>query len=514
MTKPEKNFTASFDSVIAALGLKEGEEEYNRCRAKFFMDVMKIVNDKVARGDPAARSLEADYATLVATRGSQNHTVKMENPSSKGQPQATKDLESEFQVLAHAAGTRPGQPAYKQLLRRFLTAEYAANAEEFCCNARNIKEKNKMFKFQALALVCGLEYDSPRYNKVYNDFFQKTGILLARALESTINHEEASSTNIMAHETKNCLPGAASSPKLDEESATMKSLRNKLEAARLDGAGSEFIAQTPTPEERFEELVLSLGLTEKSRSYTIHRRRFFKYESSRNDVLNSGDDIAIEKLEVFEEICEARGLQQGTKTFGIFKSHFDIENETDSITSSEGSFSLGGFTSADDDSEYALQFQGRQRTSNGIKPNGGKPDDKVVTSGRRSGAKQTKNDHNRAQKGGTQNGGARKTRAEKAKEEFKRYFPNAHRLENWQKLCRDLGIVPVPSSITQCKKEIKKIYVNIYQFLHQIRTGEPATRFSSQKELAKYCNGGTKRKFPREYAKERGALAGLLHYLH
>ncbi|KFY01885.1 hypothetical protein O988_02482 [Pseudogymnoascus sp. VKM F-3808] len=513
MTKPEKNFSTSFDSVIAALGLKEGEEEYNRCRAKFFMDAMKLVNDKVARGDPAARRLEADYATLVATRGSQNHTVKMENPSSKGQSRATKDLESEFQVLAHAAGTRPGQPAYKRLLRRFLTAEYAANAEEYCCNARNVKEKNKMFK----------------YNKVYNDFFQKSGTLLARALESTIKLEEASPTNIMAHEANNCLPGAASPQKLDEESATMKSLRNKLEAARLDGAGSESIAQMPTPEERFEELVLSLGLSEKSRSYKIHRRRFFKYESSRDDVLNSGDDIAIEKLVVFEEICEARGLQQGTKAFGLFKSNFDIENETDSETSSEGSFSLGGFPSADDDSEYALQFQGRQHESNGNKSHCGKPDDKVVTSGRRSGAKQPKSDQHRAQKdgaqkggakdgdakdGGAQNGGARKTRAEKAKEEFKRYFPNAHKLENWQKLCRDLGIVPVPSSITQCKKEIKKIYVNIYQFLHQIRTGEPATRFFSQKELAKYCNGGTKRKFPREYAKERGALAGLLHYLH
>ncbi|ELR08176.1 hypothetical protein VC83_08066 [Pseudogymnoascus destructans] len=487
---------------------------------------MKVVNDKVASGDPTAKRLEAEYATLVETRGSQNRIPKMEKADSNSQPQATEDLESKFQLLANAAGTLPGQPGYKRLLRKFLTAEYATNAQEYCSNARNVKDKNKTFKFEALALVCGLN-----------------------ALKSTTGHEKISSTKNMAQETNHCTPEAASSQP-DNESATMKSLRNKIAAARLDGAVSASAARVLEAEVRFEELALSLRLIKGRNSYKNYRRQFFEYESSRDHILKSGDDIAIEKLERFEESCAARGLQQGSKEFRTFKKHFDIENENDTETSTDSSFSMCGFTSADDDSQYALQFKGRLKTGN----NHGQPEGGVVGGRQVSDGKQPRHGHNRAQKDGSQKGsgpkdgapkdsplkdGARKTgpqkgsagkdgapkdgaqkgrsnksRAEKAKEEFNAYFPDTHKLENWQKLCRDLGINPVPSSITKCKMETKKIYVNIYQFLHQIKTGFPATRFPSQKALAKYCNGGSKRKFPRQIAKERGALAGLLHYLY
>ncbi|OBT57900.1 hypothetical protein VE04_02039 [Pseudogymnoascus sp. 24MN13] len=539
-SEPAKTFTASFDVLIASLELKKGEEAYNKCRAKFFMDAMKVVNDKVASGDPTAKRLEAEYATLVETRGSQNRTSKIDIANSNGQPQATEDLESKFQVLASAAGTLPGQPGYKRLLRKFLTTEYATNAQEYCFNARNVKDKNKTFKFEALALVCGLKYDSPSYNKAYNDFFQKKGILLTRAIKSTGWHERSSSTKNMSQEP--------ASSRSDDESATMKSLRNKLAAARLDGAVSESAAQTLEAEARFEELALSLELIKGRNSYTNYRCRFFEYESSRDHILKSGDDIAMEKLERFEESCAARGLQQGSKEFRTFKKHFDIENKNDTETSTDSSFSMCEFTSADDDSQYALQFKGRSQTSNGNNLHYGQPEGRVVGDRQASDGKQSRHG-NRAlkdgapnngppkngarqggpqkgsakkddapkggpQKGGPKNGGPNKSRAEKAKEEFNAYFPDTSKLENWQKLCRDLGINPVPNSIRQCKMETKKIYVNIYQFLHQIRTGFPATRFPSQKALANYCNGGNKRKFPREIAKERGALAGLLHYLY
>lgn len=458
MAEPAKDFTASFDALIASLRLREGEEAYNKCRARFFMDAMKFANDKVASGDPTAKTLEAEYATLVETRGSQNRIPKTEKASSECQLQTTEDLESKFQVLANAAGTLPGEPGYKRLLRKFLTAEYATNAQEYCSNARNVKDKNKMFKFEALALVCGLEYDSRRYNKLYNDFFQKTGILLASALESTLGQEEASSTKIMArgtnHSSNHSSFAAASFQKSEDESATMKNLRSKLVAARLDGAGSESAAQIPTPEARFQELVLSLGLTKGSRGYTNYRRQFFEYESSREHILKSGDDIAIKKLEKFEESCAALGLQQGTKEFRIFKSHFDIENENenDSEISSESSFSLSGFTSADDDSQYALQFRGRQHTSNGNNLHEAKSVDGVVTGGQRPNGKQSKRGKNRAQNEGHQKGDSQKDRAQKAKEDFDTYFGDPSKLENWQRLCRDLDIFPVPTSITKCRK--------------------------------------------------------------
>ncbi|KFY07151.1 hypothetical protein V492_07407 [Pseudogymnoascus sp. VKM F-4246] len=546
MAKPAKNFTASFDSLTASLGLKEDEEEYNKCRAEFFMEAMKFVNDKVVSGDPTAKRLEADYATLVETRGSQNQAMKVEQASKDDQLQATEDLELKFHKLINTAGTLPGEPGYKRKLRKFLTAEYTTNAQAYCSNARNIEDQNKTFKFEALALACGLEYDSPGYNKVHSDFFQKNGTLLDSALESAIRHREFPSTTNMAQGSSNSLSADGAPQKPDNESAMMVSLRNKLAAARLDGAVSEGVSQKPTLEEGFQELALSLGLANGSKKYKDHHRYFFEYESSRDHVLMSGDAIAIEKLERFEESCATRGLLQGSKEFRIFKSHFDIENESDTRMSSTSSFSLCGFSSADDDSQYALQFKGRLHAGNGNNFHHGQTDDRVAGDNQGLNKKQPKRGNGNSQNDGAQNGGAQKnssqqdrgsndracahkdhgqnnraqndgpqkTRAQRAKDDFDSYFGDPGKLENWQRLCRDLDIDPVPSSITQCKKEAKKIYVNIYQFLHQIKTGAPATRFRNQAALAAYCNAGKKRKFPRNIAKSTGALAGLLHFVN
>jgi len=32
------------------------------------------------------------------------------------------------------------------------------------------------------------------------------------------------------------------------------------------------------------------------------------------------------------------------------------------------------------------------------------------------------------------------------------YFGEESKLENWQKLCHDLGVYPVPTSLTKCRK--------------------------------------------------------------
>ncbi|KFY25411.1 hypothetical protein V491_01746 [Pseudogymnoascus sp. VKM F-3775] len=423
--------------------LKEGEEAYNKCRSRFFMDAMKLVSDRVASGDPTAKSLEADYATLVETRASQNRHSKVKKTRTNNETQATEDLESKFQVLADAAGTLPGQPGYKRLLRKFLTGEHAANAEKYYSNARNVNDKNKLFRFEALALVCGLEYDTPIYNKVYSDFFQKKGTLLASALQSA-NGYEPSSTAIMEHETKTFPSATASPQKSSDESTTMRSLRNKLAAARINGAPSEPVSQMPEPETRFQRLVLSLGLIEGSNGYKRHRCQFFYYESFRDEVLKSRDDIAVEKLGRFEECCATRGLQQGTNEFRIFKRHFDIENEDDNNASSEGSFSMCGFSSADDDSHR----------SQNVAQNHGTQNYRAQSKGaQHNGSHKPHAQQGRTRDNGPQNDGPQKSRAQKAKEDFNAYFGNPGKLENWQRLCRDLGIEPIPTSITNCKKE-------------------------------------------------------------
>lgn len=44
------------------------------------------------------------------------------------------------------------------------------------------------------------------------------------------------------------------------------------------------------------------------------------------------------------------------------------------------------------------------------------------------------------------------SRADIAVERFSKYMGDETKLENWQKLCRDLSFEVIPPSITQCKK--------------------------------------------------------------
>jgi hypothetical protein len=68
MAKPANTFISRFDALIAPRGLKEGEKAYKKCRTKFFGDMMKTVDEKIASEDPAARKLEADYTKLAGHR--------------------------------------------------------------------------------------------------------------------------------------------------------------------------------------------------------------------------------------------------------------------------------------------------------------------------------------------------------------------------------------------------------------------------------------------------------------
>ncbi|KAF3904931.1 hypothetical protein ABW20_dc0109074 [Dactylellina cionopaga] len=96
-------------------------------------------------------------------------------------------------------------------------------------------------------------------------------------------------------------------------------------------------------------------------------------------------------------------------------------------------------------------------------------------------------------------------------------------LSDWQKLAKVIGIAPLPTSITQCRKIIKKENINIYHILHAYRRAESIddidkiepcrdiTRFKNVRELRTYTQ---KRKmfYPKERAKG-SVLKGLLKHL-
>ncbi|EON67896.1 hypothetical protein W97_07393 [Coniosporium apollinis CBS 100218] len=82
------------------------------------------------------------------------------------------------------------------------------------------------------------------------------------------------------------------------------------------------------------------------------------------------------------------------------------------------------------------------------------------------------------------------------------------KLENFQRLCVEVGIDPPPPSITQCKKALKGVLVNLVNLVDSRRTGEPIKQFDTFKEFRRYTFNG--RVFPKNEAKEDTFLKVLL----
>ncbi|KAK3329006.1 hypothetical protein B0H66DRAFT_9932 [Apodospora peruviana] len=92
---------------------------------------------------------------------------------------------------------------------------------------------------------------------------------------------------------------------------------------------------------------------------------------------------------------------------------------------------------------------------------------------------------------------------------FGDYF-GENTLENWQRLCVDLGLVGDFSSKTKCRKAIKKINVNIYDFLKAVKEGIFPYHFPNVTELRRYTIKN-KKIFPKKKAKEeKGPVRALL----
>ncbi|KAI1333424.1 hypothetical protein F5Y16DRAFT_393819 [Xylariaceae sp. FL0255] len=82
-------------------------------------------------------------------------------------------------------------------------------------------------------------------------------------------------------------------------------------------------------------------------------------------------------------------------------------------------------------------------------------------------------------------------------------------LEDWQRLMRDLGFTEDFPSKTQCRKMLKTVWVNIYDFLSAVKRGEPVTFFDSRTALARYTV--KKRKFyPKNSIEKDSPLRELL----
>ncbi|EPS43905.1 hypothetical protein H072_2035 [Dactylellina haptotyla CBS 200.50] len=107
--------------------------------------------------------------------------------------------------------------------------------------------------------------------------------------------------------------------------------------------------------------------------------------------------------------------------------------------------------------------------------------------------------------------------------EFGARVGSGFNLTEWQRLAKFIGIEPLPVTITQCKKMIKKENINIYQILKAYRKAQEVKnidlikpcpdiqRFKSTAELRKYTQKHNMY-FPKQWAKG-SVLKGLLKEL-
>ncbi|KAL8675078.1 MAG: hypothetical protein Q9168_000561 [Polycauliona sp. 1 TL-2023] len=91
--------------------------------------------------------------------------------------------------------------------------------------------------------------------------------------------------------------------------------------------------------------------------------------------------------------------------------------------------------------------------------------------------------------------------------------PNGDR-RDWQALCQELGVsIHGDPSITQCKKALKRVHVNLLDLIDARRTSEVAQRFPSAGTLAQYTRD-RKRYFPLGKAKEDSLKKILLREIN
>ncbi|KAF2189997.1 hypothetical protein K469DRAFT_747283 [Zopfia rhizophila CBS 207.26] len=106
-------------------------------------------------------------------------------------------------------------------------------------------------------------------------------------------------------------------------------------------------------------------------------------------------------------------------------------------------------------------------------------------------------------------------RAEAYEAEFGVHFgSNPSKLETWQDLCKEVGIEPVPKSITQCKKALKSVLVNLVNLIDHRRNPDtiPLIEFASFNQFREFTTGG--HIFPKKWAKRDGFFKALLRQVY
>ncbi|KAL2139996.1 hypothetical protein VTI28DRAFT_4426 [Corynascus sepedonium] len=105
----------------------------------------------------------------------------------------------------------------------------------------------------------------------------------------------------------------------------------------------------------------------------------------------------------------------------------------------------------------------------------------------------------------------RKKKSRRIVEEFNTYF-GAGTLQDWQRLCRDVGINGDLPSITQCRKALKTVHINIHDLVDAVMQGRQPQRFPNVRQLVEYTIS-TRKFYPKNKIKEMGPVKALMRHI-
>ncbi|KAI0013454.1 hypothetical protein F4779DRAFT_395366 [Xylariaceae sp. FL0662B] len=106
---------------------------------------------------------------------------------------------------------------------------------------------------------------------------------------------------------------------------------------------------------------------------------------------------------------------------------------------------------------------------------------------------------------------AKKKKSEKIVRDWGTYFGSGD-LSDWQRLMADLGFSEEFRSKSQCRKALGGVWVNIRDFLDDVKAGRPPRRFKNEYELANYSRI-TGKIYPRKFIQDGSPICRLLAHI-
>jgi len=311
-------------------------------------------------------------------------------------------------------------------------------------------------RFDAVVASSGISTDTKRYRKLRTDFFRnelnKLKLKVAagdgKATELQVKYEAL----INHRGSQNCIT------EFNRREGIFKAIKNINMS--LDPSGYDHLGQSDGMETRFGILPKTQALEYNSYVYRKRLRSFLKKEHRAN---KEKFDIEIksvkDKLFKFEALAVQRGLAASTREHSLLRleilgdpnkkvratraSSDELAAKLESLKINYDSDTPDSDSTSEEESDYDNDSEEESSRMQRLRR-------KLAAARKATHSPEIDSSPIKPSKSSPKM--KTETRAERANRDFNEYFGNTTKLANWQRLCRDLEIEPVPGSIKKCKQ--------------------------------------------------------------